>query len=95
MKLAGLVVLYNPKENIMDTINNYINEVDVLYLIDNSNSDNSNLFRNEKIKYIPNKSNLGIAVALNMGAKKAIKDGYDWLLTMIKIVFLVKIHCQS
>ncbi len=82
MKLAGLVVLYNPKETIMDTINNYINEVDLLYLIDNSSNDNSSLFKNKKIKYIPNKENLGIAVALNMGARKAIKDGYDWLLTM-------------
>ena len=82
MKLAGLVVLYNPKETIMDTINNYINEVDLLYLIDNSSNDNSSLFKNKKIRYIPNKENLGIAVALNMGARKAIKDGYDWLLTM-------------
>lgn len=82
MKLAGLVVLYNPKETIMDTINNYINELDLLYLIDNSSNDNSSLFKNKKIIYIPNKENLGIAVALNMGARKAIKDGYDWLLTM-------------
>lgn len=82
MKIAGLVVLYNPKENIISTINNYIDEVDILYLIDNSNNDNSKMFKNKKIKYIANKENLGIAKALNMGAQMAINDGYKWLLTM-------------
>lgn len=82
MKIAGLVVLYNPKKTIMEIINNYINEVDILYLVDNSDKDNSDLFNNKKIKYIPNLENLGIAKALNMGAQMAIEDGYKWLLTM-------------
>ena len=37
---------------------------------------------NRNIVYIKNKSNLGIATALNQAANLAIKEGYDFLLTM-------------
>ena len=41
MKLAGVVVLYNPDQKVIQNITSYINEVDVLYLVDNSSKDNS------------------------------------------------------
>lgn len=84
MKFAGVVVVFNLNDNIVDNINTYINYLDKLYVVDNSeNIDNSKIFSfNNKIKYIPNKKNLGIAAALNIGAKNATKDGYNWLLTM-------------
>ena len=61
-RLAGVVVLYNPG---MDTINNiktYIENVDKLYLIDNSSQNNKNYFPNDnfckdKIEYIFNNKN--------------------------------------
>lgn len=84
MKFAGVVVLFNPDDSIKDNINTYINHIDKLYVVDNSEDiDNSKLFSfNKKIEYIANNKNLGIAKALNIGANKAIKEGYDWLLTM-------------
>ena len=83
MKFAGVVVLFNPGENINENIKTYINGIDKLYVVDNSLVDNSNILdNNKKIFYIPNYKNLGIATALNIGANKAIKDGYDYLLTM-------------
>ena len=82
MKLAGVVVLYNPSKLVLDSINTYIDDIDVLYAIDNSNIDNSKLFKNKKIKYVANMDNLGIAKALNIGADMAINDGYKYLLTM-------------
>ena len=39
MKLAGVVVLYNPDQKVLDNISSYIDELDVLYLVDNSNAD--------------------------------------------------------
>ena len=36
IKLAGVVVLYNPDDNYIDNINSYINDIDLLYIIDNS-----------------------------------------------------------
>lgn len=83
MKLAGVVVIYNPTEDINDCIKTYIDHIERLYIIDNSKVDNSDLIlKNKKIKYIPNYKNLGIAKALNMGANLAYEDGFDFLLTM-------------
>ena len=84
MKFAGVVVAFNPSDIVVDNIKTYINNIDKLYVVDNSeNTDNSKMFSfNKKIEYIYNKKNLGIAKALNIGAERAIKDGFDWLLTM-------------
>ena len=82
MKLAGVVVVYNPGDGVLKSINSYIDDLDILYVIDNSSFNNAKLFNNDKIKYIPNMDNLGIAKALNIGAKLAIKDKYKYLLTM-------------
>lgn len=82
MKLAGVVVLYNPDQKVINNINSYIDELDVLYLVDNSSADNSTLFMHEKVEYIPLRKNTGIAHALNVGAKKAIDHNFHYLLTM-------------
>lgn len=82
MKLAGVVVLYNPDQKVINNINSYIDELDALYLVDNSSADNSTLFMNEKVEYIPLRKNTGIAHALNVGAKKAIDHNFRYLLTM-------------
>ena len=82
-KIAATVVLYNPDEETINNIKSYIDDVDKVYVIDNSKTDNSKmLFKSKKIEYYPNMDNLGVSVALNKAAKKAIKDGYKWLLTM-------------
>ncbi len=84
MKIAGTVILYNPSKNIIENINSYMPYVDKIYVVDNSeNQDNTNLLpKNKKVKYINNHSNLGIAKALNIACQQAIKDGYEWILTM-------------
>lgn len=81
MKVAGVVVWYNPSEDIKNNIFNYIDDIDKLYIIDNSEFE-TNYPKNKKIGYIANKENLGIAKALNIGIQKALSDGYNWLLTM-------------
>ena len=66
MKLAGVVVVYNPGDGVLNSINSYIDDLDILYVVDNSSFDNTKLFNNDKIKYIPNMDNMGIAKALNV-----------------------------
>ncbi|MBR3144304.1 MAG: glycosyltransferase family 2 protein [Clostridia bacterium] len=82
MKIAGVVVLYNPDSRVQDNIKTYLDGVDVLFAVDNSSCNNKDLFCDEKIVYIANMENKGIAAALNIAAKRAIKKGYLWLLTM-------------
>lgn len=86
MKIQGVIVLYNPEKDVLINIQSYINEIDKLYVVDNS--ENKNFEFIEKIQdinkciYIDNNGNQGIAHALNVGAKLAIENGADWLLTM-------------
>lgn len=84
LKIAGIVTLYNPTDQDIKNIDTYIDDIDRLYVIDNTEGkDNkSRIPSNEKIKYIFKNENLGVATALNMGAKNAIEEGYKYLLTM-------------
>ena len=84
MKVAGVVVLYNPDDSVLNNIETYIELLDELYVIDNTPIPNNNekMFKNNKIRYISNNGNKGIANALNVGAQEAIKTDSEWLLTM-------------
>ena len=83
MKIAGVIVIYNPSKDVNNCIKTYIDDIDKLFVVDNSNSDNSNLIlKNKKIEYISNNKNLGIATALNIAARKAYEENYDYILTM-------------
>jgi len=84
LKVAGVVVLYNPTDEDISNIDTYIDDVDVLYVVDNTKDKKNDhrLPKNKKIKYIFNNKNLGIAEALNIASKEAIKEKYEWILTM-------------
>jgi rhamnosyltransferase len=85
-KVAGVVILYNPAQNIIENINSYLYQIGHLFIVDNS--EEMNPFIKEltksspKVDYIFNDDNLGVASALNIGAKKAIQKGFLYLLTM-------------
>lgn len=83
---AAVVVLYNPNDSILENISSYKDSVSLIYIIDNSDFSNENIFSNlsfkNKLKYVFNYGNKGIAKALNIGCHLAIKDGMQWALTM-------------
>lgn len=86
MKIAGVVILYHPDNDVIENINSYISDIDYLYIIDNterrddSNSINLNLLHSQKFKYVKFNENKGIAYALNFVLAN-IKE-FDMLLTM-------------
>lgn len=84
--LAAVVVLYHPDGTLLDNINSYINDVDTLFIVDNSTSINTSIVTlisaHPKICYIHNAENRGIAQALNVGITLAIQKGYRFLLMM-------------
>ena len=88
-KVAAIIISYNPDNNLLDSIELLINQVEKIIIVDNGSESekkkNINLIKdinNEKIKIIFNQENLGIATALNIGVKDALKQGYNWILTM-------------
>ena len=82
MKLSAVVVFYNPSKENIKNIDNYLDSVDRVYVVDNSDDDIIRVESNKKIEYIKLKENKGIAYALNRGAQEAIKEKYKYLLTM-------------
>ena len=70
VKIDGVVVLYNPENEILDNINKYRSFLDHLYVVDNSNQVNEELVKKvqeyKNVKYIPLNGNKGIGKALNV-----------------------------
>ena len=84
MKLAGVVTLYHPEESVLENIRSYLSEVDVLYVLDNTEEPEekwAQAFASmERVRYVPFHENRGISCALNYALEEA-KD-FDFLLTM-------------
>ncbi len=85
-QIAGVVILYNPDEKVFDNIQSYIEQVEVLFVFDNSDKDNSvfseRIKKHLKCFYQSNGKNLGVGKVLNLAAAKAVMLGYSFLLTM-------------
>ncbi|MDB5230245.1 MAG: hypothetical protein JWN76_1050 [Chitinophagaceae bacterium] len=83
---AAAVILYYPDEHMIENIRSYAAFVSKLYVYDNS--ENPGDLVKDRILQIPGVSyfhdgvNKGIAKRLNDACMSAIKDGFDWLLTM-------------
>ena len=86
MKIAGIVILYYPDENVIQNIASYLNFVDKLYIIDNTETPSilivDKLKSFSKVIYIHDGENKGIAIRLNQISHLAIRNGFEWLLTM-------------
>lgn len=86
MNIAAVIVLYRPNDDVFNCIETYAKQVKQIYLIDNSEAPDVDRFRvycqNRPFEYYALGNNFGIAKALNIGAEKAIADGFDYLLTM-------------
>ena len=82
MKIPAVVVFYNPSEENINNLKVYEKSVDKIYVVDNSDDEVIRLKNTKKIEYIKLFTNKGIASALNEGARKAMEDDYDWLLTL-------------
>jgi len=85
-KVAAVVILYHPSDVVYENIESYREQVDILFVYDNSESKNFSLVEKlrykQNITYIDNLTNKGVAEVLNKAAEKAFDLGYDFLLTM-------------
>jgi len=85
-KIAGIVILYNPSMRFVENINSYVNQVDTLFALDNSELAATEfvqeISRFKNVYYKWNGGNIGVARALNIGAQLALDQRYDFLLMM-------------
>lgn len=83
MKLCAVVIWYNPDQLAVENILRYCKLCTQVYIVDNSDGDNSSLAKNiPNGKYFANLQNKGIAAALNDGCSFALADGFQWCMTM-------------
>ncbi len=84
MRIACVVILYRPPENVTDNLLSYHSYPEKIYLIDNTET----LSLPPSFAVVPGTvcihdgENRGIAARLNQACRMAIAEGYDLLLTM-------------
>lgn len=83
MKVACGIVFYNPSKQDIDNILKYISYFEKVYIFDNSEYEDTGVdcFGENVIK-IKNNGNNGLSIAYDKMAKSAIKDGFDYLITL-------------
>jgi rhamnosyltransferase len=86
IRMAGVVVLYNPDHKVLENISTYIEYIEMLIVVDNSDIADESLRRflkdNAKVNYQELGNNIGVASALNLGCEIAIDRQFTHLLTM-------------
>ena len=83
MNIAAGFVLFNPnKDRFHNSLNNVLCQFDKLIIYDNVGG-NDDLFEGmEKVVYITENENRGIAYGLNQIMKRAKEIGYNWVVTL-------------
>lgn len=105
MKCSIIIILYNSDAKfVMNNIKAIYHSVDEIILVDNSDDVNKvfSSISDNKVTYIPNLSNLGIAAAQNIGIKKAreLKSDFvvlfdqDSLLIDYDFSSMIKVYSQ-
>lgn len=83
-KICAVVILFNPEPGVTENIRSYLDDIDLLYIYDNSTNNKTDLsgFRNyKKVVYIKKEENMGLPYAFNEVAELAVKEGFDWMVT--------------
>jgi rhamnosyltransferase len=84
-RIAAVVILYHPASDVVENIKSYYEYVDRLYVFDNTDGLSTiqiKLKGLEKVQYFHHQQNDGVAKRLNQAAELAIKNNFNWLLTM-------------
>lgn len=103
-KVCASIITYNVDEKIIEVVNSIIDQVEYVVIVDNASNDKTieilkEIDKSKKVEVIFNKSNNGIAKALNQSIEIAKNKKMNWILTldhdsicneeMIKNMFLV------
>lgn len=84
--IAAVIVSYNPDKDFGKRLSVIKPQVDHIIIVDNGSNtsiyETLNDFISGDNDIIENKLNMGIAVALNQGVKKAMQLGFSWVLTL-------------
>lgn len=81
MDTCAIIILYNPLlEETNKLLDALTQQVDHIYLVDNSQNKCNNLFKRDNVSYFFLNGNKGIAAAQNYAIQQCIKDKYSYIL---------------
>lgn len=85
--VAAVVVTYNPDALLHERIALTMGQVGGVFIVDNGSGGNvsrmlKKIAASPKVELVFNTENLGIAAALNQGVRRALSQGYKWVLTL-------------
>lgn len=108
--VCAIVVAYFPDNDFDARIRELIAQVTQVVVVDNTPDDSATPdIRNQfhgtaQVHLIKNRTNIGIATALNQGLEYALREGYQWILTldqdtqcypdMVKTLLQVSVACN-
>jgi rhamnosyltransferase len=91
-EVAGVVVLFHPDGTLGKNISAAMSQVGVLYVVDNTpwveTHDGQLPILPRGARLIHRGSNLGLGTAYNLACKRALSDGYGWVLLLDQDTFL-------
>ena len=96
MKIAAVIILYNPQHSFTVNLASFYDCVGKVYVLDNSKHTDPLVLQactRDNIQYIGGSGNEGIAKRLNEACAMATRDGFDWLLTMDQDTFFPDSFC--
>lgn len=78
------MIMYHPDSEVLKNLNGYAPAIDKLFIVDNTPGSSGVLPESPDISFtvIHTGTNVGIAKALNLAVHNALKEGYNYLLTM-------------
>jgi rhamnosyltransferase len=84
--ILAVVVTYHPDNSFPERFERLARQVDSVLIVDNHSDASAvsmlqELASRPNVRLVLNPENLGIAAALNIGAKSAIAHGYEWVAT--------------
>jgi rhamnosyltransferase len=85
MRIAAVVILYHPDENVVSNVETYYDHVEKILVFDNTESEPTlkEAFSNfRKVEFYHDYKNEGIAKRLNQGVEQMTNENFDWLLMM-------------
>lgn len=96
-RIIAICILYNPHNSLLQMwriiVNN--NRETFFCFVDNSNFVNRNFQQIPNSCYLPNKANLGIAAAQNVGIEYAKKNGFEHIVFFDQDTEVPRDYCKS
>ncbi len=84
-RIAAVVVLYRPSAEVLNNVDSYRDQVDMVIALDNTEVPNQQFveaLRSRGVAYASLDGNRGIGAALNEGCSQARALGFEWALTL-------------